>query len=288
MIRSRLRVALRRRFDERGATIVEFAIVAPVLFLLVVGLLDFSLIIAGNTVGANAAREGARIGALHYDNADAPSSPNRTLIVDEINKRLGGLVRDDTIVVTIRCVTGSNAALTTTACTSGGAAAIVAGRDLIEISFTWQHIGASPFVANSLHNEKAMLVIQGRANYAPPAPTTTSTTTTTAPPVCRVITVTPQRSPLTFKVLKGSIKNSPGPANIRATTANCSAGQVILTIPGAPRPYRTGVAMTLTAANTFDYLIDDGIPGDGWVPGSYTATVSTPTGPAWTAPVTVS
>jgi len=60
-------VCLRRRpLDQRrGVTIVEFAIVAPLFFLVVLGIFEFgrAMMVHGLLVGA--AQQGARVGAMH-------------------------------------------------------------------------------------------------------------------------------------------------------------------------------------------------------------------------------
>lgn len=62
----------RRRFaDQSGAEVIEFALVLPLLLLIVMGIIDFGLIFRTYEVITNAAREGARIGVLPgYGNAD--------------------------------------------------------------------------------------------------------------------------------------------------------------------------------------------------------------------------
>jgi Flp pilus assembly protein TadG len=58
-------IALRRlRRSERGAELVEFAIVVPVLLLLLGGIIDFALLFQSYEVSTNAAREGARLAVL--------------------------------------------------------------------------------------------------------------------------------------------------------------------------------------------------------------------------------
>jgi Flp pilus assembly protein TadG len=55
---------IRRRIrPERGAAAVEFAIVAPLLFMLVFGIIDFGFGFHSWNAIENAAREGARVGA---------------------------------------------------------------------------------------------------------------------------------------------------------------------------------------------------------------------------------
>jgi Flp pilus assembly protein TadG len=55
------RVGARKR---RGASAVEFAIVAPVFFLVVLGIIEFGRMVMVQQVITNAAREGARIAVL--------------------------------------------------------------------------------------------------------------------------------------------------------------------------------------------------------------------------------
>jgi Flp pilus assembly protein TadG len=59
----RSRVALFKR-DERGAAMVEFAIVAPLLFVLVFGIIDYGRYFYWYARVTNAAREGARAGSV--------------------------------------------------------------------------------------------------------------------------------------------------------------------------------------------------------------------------------
>jgi Flp pilus assembly protein TadG len=58
--------------DEQGATLVEFALVTPVLILCVVICFDFARLVNAYITVANAAREGARYAAM----SDNPPSPS--------------------------------------------------------------------------------------------------------------------------------------------------------------------------------------------------------------------
>ena len=55
--------------NNRGQALVEFALIIPVLLLLVVGVMEFGLVINQYMVVAEAAREGARSAALGGSNA---------------------------------------------------------------------------------------------------------------------------------------------------------------------------------------------------------------------------
>jgi len=54
----------RRVRGERGAAVVEFAIIGPILFLLIFGLIDFGLIFNDFLAVRNGAQNGARLGAV--------------------------------------------------------------------------------------------------------------------------------------------------------------------------------------------------------------------------------
>jgi Flp pilus assembly protein TadG len=58
--------------SQRGVTIVEFALVAPFLVILVFGLIDFARIIQANTSVAEAARQASRQAAANANDDDKP------------------------------------------------------------------------------------------------------------------------------------------------------------------------------------------------------------------------
>lgn len=55
----------RQRDNERGANLVEFALIAPFLILLLIGVVEFSWVLATNLDVKHGAREGARITAVN-------------------------------------------------------------------------------------------------------------------------------------------------------------------------------------------------------------------------------
>ena len=55
---------MRRTSAERGASAVEFAIVFPLLFLILAGIIDFGRFMFTASIVTNAAREGARIAVV--------------------------------------------------------------------------------------------------------------------------------------------------------------------------------------------------------------------------------
>lgn len=54
-------------FNRRGATLVEFALILPLLIILIFGIIEFGLIMYDQQVITNAAREGARYGIVMTD-----------------------------------------------------------------------------------------------------------------------------------------------------------------------------------------------------------------------------
>ena len=59
---------------DRGAAAVEFALVLPVLVLMLLGLIEFSILFNTQISLTNAAREGARSMAIHHDQAVAKTA----------------------------------------------------------------------------------------------------------------------------------------------------------------------------------------------------------------------
>jgi Flp pilus assembly protein TadG len=77
----------RRRPPRRGASLVEFAFVAPVLFMLVMGVLEYSRFLFTIQLVNNAAREGARYAAV---NTATLTTANIQSYVDQYMTAQGG------------------------------------------------------------------------------------------------------------------------------------------------------------------------------------------------------
>ena len=56
-----------KNWNERGAAAIEFALVLPVLVLLLLGIIEFSVALYDKAVITNASREGARAGIVFRD-----------------------------------------------------------------------------------------------------------------------------------------------------------------------------------------------------------------------------
>ena len=79
----------RRLMCDRGAELIEFAIVTPLLLLLVFGIANFGLMFQRYEVLTNAAREGARVAALPAYCASA-TAPTCTDVTNRVNQYLAG------------------------------------------------------------------------------------------------------------------------------------------------------------------------------------------------------
>ena len=82
-----MRHLLRRRGDASGQGLVEFALAAPVIFLVLVGLIDGGRIVFINNEMSEAAREGARWGAVQ-GRAAAEWSGSNSAVTDTVRSRL--------------------------------------------------------------------------------------------------------------------------------------------------------------------------------------------------------
>ena len=67
-----IKARIRRRFNERGANLVEFALLMPLLLLLVLGIVEFSWLLARNLDVNQGAREGARLIAVDFGGGNDP------------------------------------------------------------------------------------------------------------------------------------------------------------------------------------------------------------------------
>jgi Flp pilus assembly pilin Flp len=58
--------------DQRGTAMVEFALIAPLLFVVLFGIIEFGILLYDKAMITNASREGARAGIVYYFVPDLP------------------------------------------------------------------------------------------------------------------------------------------------------------------------------------------------------------------------
>lgn len=121
-----------RHHDQRGAAALEFALIVPILVMLVFGIVDFGWAINQDTMVNNAAREGAREGAL---------DPNATQIATVVRQNLSQIEAVGTtpskITVTVGCLKPDD-----TACTNFATDAVSGGTVIVTVSV--QHPWITP------------------------------------------------------------------------------------------------------------------------------------------------
>ncbi|HOG89211.1 MAG TPA: TadE/TadG family type IV pilus assembly protein [Smithella sp.] len=98
-----------KKLNERGVSAVEFALILPVLVLILFGIVEFGLILYNQQVITNASREGARAGILF-----ASTRPTE----QEIKDVVANYTSDH--LVTFQNGTSSNPTVPTGPCTAFG------------------------------------------------------------------------------------------------------------------------------------------------------------------------
>jgi Flp pilus assembly protein TadG len=71
--------------DEKGQAIVEFALILPILLLLLCGIIDFGWIFGNQLLSNNASREAARYTAIHY--YDSHLDDDAAIAAEIVSKR---------------------------------------------------------------------------------------------------------------------------------------------------------------------------------------------------------
>jgi Flp pilus assembly protein TadG len=107
----------KRARGERGAAAVEFALVVPLLLLLVFGMIDFGWAINRYTVLNNATREGVRLASLGADSSEISASVTDSLTDAGLDAAA--------VVVDLRCTTPTGGACGSWADQASGGTAII-------------------------------------------------------------------------------------------------------------------------------------------------------------------
>lgn len=97
-----LKTGSRSRGAERGAELVEFALVLPVLLFVMLGICDFGMVFQRYQIVTNAAREGARASAVGLTDDQVTAIVNEYLAA-------GGLTAEATIDIETVVIDGVNA-----------------------------------------------------------------------------------------------------------------------------------------------------------------------------------
>ena len=90
----------RRRSQRRGAAVVEFAVAAPLLVVMVFGMVEASRLYEMQNQLLNAAREGARLAAMEREGILAPGQSLNDKMIADVRAYLdaAGLPGDDAVI----------------------------------------------------------------------------------------------------------------------------------------------------------------------------------------------
>lgn len=109
--------------SDKGAAVVEFAVILPLLLLIVFGIIEFGVLIYNKAMITNASREGARTGIVYR--------VDRSGLNTEISNTIDNYLSDYLITF------GSSGSHTTT--TDPADASTISTGDLLEVSVTYQY-----------------------------------------------------------------------------------------------------------------------------------------------------
>lgn len=130
-----MRALRRRRGSSRGSVVVEFALVTPLLLMVVFGIIDFGWMIDRANVVNNATRDAARVASLDGTYADITSTLTSEL------QDIGVTYPGPNVSVTITCTnaSGSN-------CIGGAAsyAANATSGSAVKVQVTYTHKWLTP------------------------------------------------------------------------------------------------------------------------------------------------
>ena len=82
---------------QRGASAIEFAIILPVLLVILIGIMEFGYAMFAKAVITNASREGARTGIVYA----TPNRPGDAEIVQAVNNYCSNLIPSATVTTTV-------------------------------------------------------------------------------------------------------------------------------------------------------------------------------------------
>lgn len=78
---------VRRGRRERGAALIEFALIMPLLLMLLIGIIEFAWLFSQNLNVRHGAREGARLIAVNYNpNANSGAAQTTDIVTETCNR----------------------------------------------------------------------------------------------------------------------------------------------------------------------------------------------------------
>src|SRR5437870_1797447 len=116
---------------------VEAAFVFPIFLTLLFGIVDIGNAEFQTSQASAAACDGARVGILHFDNADVSGSSDQQTIINQAKERLAG----QTATVSVSCLDGLTGS-TALSCDQA-----VPDQDRLRVTVTWTYNPLTPVMA---------------------------------------------------------------------------------------------------------------------------------------------
>ncbi|MEX0728965.1 MAG: TadE family protein [Planctomycetaceae bacterium] len=102
--------ALSAHVSRRGAAMVEFAIIAPVFLVLLLGTIESGNALEASNLLSSAIREGGRLGCMDWDGVVSSSESTNDKVIQDIRNFLSAAGMDaDAIEITVTAADGDNA-----------------------------------------------------------------------------------------------------------------------------------------------------------------------------------
>ena len=125
--------------DQRGAVVVEFALIVPMLLLIVFGILDFGYMLNRNTIVSNASRDGARTASLDGSYADICTTVKSELQDSGISVPTACTATTGSTIIKIDCKKVDNTACNATS-TTYDTLAVSGATAIVTITYTYTYI----------------------------------------------------------------------------------------------------------------------------------------------------
>lgn len=120
--------------NRDGATIIEFAIIAPMLFLMIMGIIEFALIMYASSVVENATAAGSRFGIT----GSSYSGDDRSAYIKGSIQRLSaGMLNEDNVVIKRTIYNNFGGVSSSTANPQDGAFGCANQAVLYDVSYNW-------------------------------------------------------------------------------------------------------------------------------------------------------
>ncbi len=159
------------RHDESGATVIEFSLVAATVFLLVFGVLEFSLIFFTKSLLESATDKVARLGRTGtiYAGFNQSSTTDRVaFLYEEILDRTYGLIREENLTISTQTYASYDQVNLLTATPSEAidpntgaprAGAFGAGSDVILYQVTYEYPVITPILSSIIGDQDGNLAL---------------------------------------------------------------------------------------------------------------------------------